>query len=894
MLTSRLSPYSWPVLLPGAIVLAVGGIADALAAETPPLALVFACRADNDLHRIVTANGTAYCRFDAAADAVERAPRGSGVLILADGYPDRTTDLGPALFDAAHKKGLRLYVEYPSSLPEVDLGKPRGTQWERAVVASDFFGRSLEMLRLLAIHDCHFIPTTAPGPHIVAARVAGFETAVFGLPEKVSPILFEHPRGDVMVATTKLSQFVTARYAPTAAWRTIWRAILRWLCPRGTVPELTWRPTVRPSYDKNEPLPQDVERRALARGVAWFKNARLLVHPSWRDKVEPQRKGHRDGVAPPPPADWPLGDGADGIMEGYNSTIYHDGTQPIRWYRRNDCTGESAMGLAFGGRVLANETYRKIAANLNDFIFMHSVFAKGPRGNPKSPTYGLCSWSDNPPADGVYYGDDNARSMLGTMACASLLRSDRWDEPLLRCLLANLRTSGRYGFRTGRLDERVLQTHGWRHFFAAAPVNYAPHYEAYLWACYLWAYRHTGDDLFLRRAKTAIRMTVAAYPDHWHWTNGIQQERARMLLPLAWLVRVEDTPEHRGWLRRMGKEVLARQDACGALREELGGPGKGAYGPPRSNEDYGKSEATLMQANGDPLCDLLYTTNFAFIGLHEAAVATGEALFVDAQEKLAKFLCRIQVRSEVRPELDGAWFRAFDFRRWEYWASNADVGWGAWSIETGWTQGWITAVLALRDMRTSLWDLTADSKIGRHMARLRPMMIPDDALPKARPPVKHAARGRPVTLATPVDPRYPGGGDGALTDGLRAGPDHRDPHWQGFEGPDLSATIDLGEVTTVRRVGSSYLQSTPVGIYLPTQVEVAVSQDGKRFRVVGTTANDVPVNTEGPMTKVFAEEVKPVKTRYVRVRAKSIATIPAGQRAAGRKAWLFVDEITVE
>ena len=34
----------------------------------------------------------------------------------------------------------------------------------------------------------------------------------------------------------------------------------------------------------------------------------------------------------------------------------------------------------------------------------------------------------------------------------------------------------------------------------------------------------------------------------------------------------------------------------------------------------------------------------------------------------------------------------------------ADVGWGAWAIETGWTQAWITSVLALRQMRTSFWS----------------------------------------------------------------------------------------------------------------------------------------------------------------------------------------------
>ena len=297
------------------------------------------------------------------------------------------------------------------------------------------------------------------------------------------------------------------------------------------------------------------------------------------------------------------------------------------------------------------------------------------------------------------------------MAATALLETDRWDEAMLKCLLANLRTSGPHGFRASRIDQPDLERYGWRHYFNTPIVVYAPHYQAYLWACYLWAYRATGYDLFLERARNAIHMTMSAYPDQWRWTNGITQERARMLLPLAWLVCIEDTPEHRAWLQRIAKDLLVLQDPCGAIREELGPEGKGSYGPPRSNEDYGKNEATLMQANGDPICDLLYTTNFAFIGLHEAAAATCEPLYAEAENKLAEFLCRIQVRSEEHPELDGGWFRAFDFNRWEYWASNADAGWGAWSIETGWTQGWIVGALGLRQMNTSLWDLTAGTGI---------------------------------------------------------------------------------------------------------------------------------------------------------------------------------------
>ena len=36
-------------------------------------------------------------------------------------------------------------------------------------------------------------------------------------------------------------------------------------------------------------------------------------------------------------------------------------------------------------------------------------------------------------------------------------------------------------------------------------------------------------------------------------------------------------------------------------------------------------------------------------------------------------------------QLDGAWQRAFDFDAWEYFGSNADLGWGPYCVETGWS-----------------------------------------------------------------------------------------------------------------------------------------------------------------------------------------------------------------
>jgi len=699
--------------------------------------LFLACRKDNDLYGVLKANGVPCRRFVSPSRAVQAAPEGAGVMVLADGYPQVATPIPRGLYAAAAKKKQRMYVEFPAALPGAAMAAPRETTWERAVVASDAFAPGLERLRIVAIHGCRFVPAHAENPHLVVARVAGFDHAVYGLPPEVFPILYEHECGSLLVSTTKLSQFVTARYAPVEAWRTVWQWILGWVTGQTPAAALNWIPSVRPAYGSNDALPEEVEMQAFRRGAEWFWKSKLFVHPDWEKSVQ-RRLGRcaaepdsPDALRLEAPVECPVGDGSHGMLEGASAKIHADGSQDWSGSLRNDCIGEGSMAMAFSGTISRRAEDLAVAANLSDYIYFTSPIAQGPRADPASADYGLLHWFAALGSQGVYYGDDNARSMLGTIATSALLRADRWDEGLLKCMLANLRTTGPLGFRSDRLDQQPLQANGWRHYWTDARTHFAPHYESWLWACLLWAYARTGFEPFLERPRTAIRLTMEAYPHQWRWTNGIQQERGRMLLPLAWLVRADDTDEHRQWLRSMAQDLLNGQDACGAIQEEVGSPGTGRYEPPRSNEEYGTREAPLIQTNGDPACDLLYTTNFAFVGLHEAAAATGEPLYAEAEERLAKFLCRIQVRSERHPELDGAWFRAFDFRRWEYWASSADLGWGAWSIESGWTQAWITSILALRHMGTSLWELTASSAIRKHLRELVAVMLPECLPPAA-------------------------------------------------------------------------------------------------------------------------------------------------------------------
>ncbi len=123
------------------------------------------------------------------------------------------------------------------------------------------------------------------------------------------------------------------------------------------------------------------------------------------------------------------------------------------------------------------------------------------------------------------------------------------------------------------------------------------------------------------------------------------------------------------------------------------------------------------------IADMLYTSNFAFFTLTEAAAVTDDNKIKEALDKLADFMVRIQVHSKTHPELHGAWYRAFDFDRWEYWGSNADLGWGVWSTETGWTQAWITTMLMMHDLNTNIWGFTSESKIADNFEEYKGRML---------------------------------------------------------------------------------------------------------------------------------------------------------------------------
>lgn len=638
--------------------------------------------------------------YDSPVTAARSAGAGEAVLVIAPEYPARRLNLPAEFFSHTKSKGLRVYLEYPSYLPGLEVGEPVKSTVERGVVTSGFFGGGPDSLSILVMNGLHYVPVQAENSHLVAARVAGFDSARFGLPDKISPLLFELPGYSALVSATSFSNLIRGRYAPYEEWGNVWESILAYLLPEAEINEVTWIPAVRPFYDRTGKLPPGYQKKAVATGIEWYRNANMIVDQ-----------------------------GNQGSFEAIMSVIDEKGNQPVGTVKRGDCIGETAMAFATAGALLENSNYKAVSGNLLNYYLVRSTAAQNEWADPTHGAYGLIPWGiTSYDWYRANYGDDNAREMMGVMVTSALNQTHEWDTILMRCLLAQLRTTGLSGFRGNRIDLSEFTRNGWEYYFNRDIINLAPHFEAYLWACFLWAYDKTGYPLFLERARNAIGITMKNYPDGWRWTNGLAQEKARMILPLAWLVRVEDTPVHRANLMRVIGDLLKLQDSSGAIREELGDLKMGVYPPPQSNEAYGTHEASLIGQNGDKVSDLLYTTNFAFLGLHEAAWATGDPGIKAAEDKLAQFLCRIQVYSADHPELHGGWFRSFDYGRYEHWGCNADHGWGAWCIESGWTQGWITTILALREMNTSVWDLTVDSKVAAGFEDLRSQMLPDPFL----------------------------------------------------------------------------------------------------------------------------------------------------------------------
>lgn len=151
-----------------------------------------------------------------------------------------------------------------------------------------------------------------------------------------------------------------------------------------------------------------------------------------------------------------------------------------------------------------------------------------------------------------------------------------------------------------------------------------------------------------------------------------------------------------------------------------------------------------------------------------------------------------------------------------------------------------------------------------------------------------------LELLTTYSSQYTAGGDLALIDGERGNESFTSGMWQGYEGVDLHAVIDMGKPGNISKVTAGFLQRQASWIFMPEDVSVAVSMDGNNFTELGTVANTTPADAPGSILRDFVLNTPPTEARYVRIIARNRGVCPDWHLGAGHKAWIFADELMIE
>lgn len=152
---------------------------------------------------------------------------------------------------------------------------------------------------------------------------------------------------------------------------------------------------------------------------------------------------------------------------------------------------------------------------------------------------------------------------------------------------------------------------------------------------------------------------------------------------------------------------------------------------------------------------------------------------------------------------------------------------------------------------------------------------------------------RNITLGSNYANQYSAGGHNALVDGLRGGVDFRSGEWQGYQGQDVSATIDLGRVMKLKRAGISALQDQKSWIWLPKEVVIATSTNQRQWST-STITHDVDRKTEGTFTRELWTPELNRKARYITIVAKNAGPCPDWHPSKGGSTWIFADEVLIE
>ncbi len=153
----------------------------------------------------------------------------------------------------------------------------------------------------------------------------------------------------------------------------------------------------------------------------------------------------------------------------------------------------------------------------------------------------------------------------------------------------------------------------------------------------------------------------------------------------------------------------------------------------------------------------------------------------------------------------------------------------------------------------------------------------------------HKAMGKDVSYAPIYHDSYKGPEDVGLVNVLRGSLNFHDGQWQGWLVDDVEIVLDLERSTKIKKVSVGTMENQGSGIYYPLEVSVSISEDGNKYRSVGSFSRQFKENGNPELKDFSIRLEKPIEARFIKVEVDNL-----GHPPRGGDAWLFIDEIVIE
>ena len=154
---------------------------------------------------------------------------------------------------------------------------------------------------------------------------------------------------------------------------------------------------------------------------------------------------------------------------------------------------------------------------------------------------------------------------------------------------------------------------------------------------------------------------------------------------------------------------------------------------------------------------------------------------------------------------------------------------------------------------------------------------------------------RDIELHSKYNGQYSAGGPTGLIDSRRGGINWRTGGWQGYQGCDFEAVVDLRTVKDVNHIAAGFLQDARSWIWMPAEVEFLTSEDGVDYKRAALIQS--PVDGRDMTVQTWECSwcgAQAVNARYVKVKARNFGPIPEWHPGAGYPSFIFIDEITIQ